>query len=59
MIIIFVDRDECTEGTHKCGSNENCENTKGSYICHCGQGYKTPEKNLKICIGKPHHNYKC
>ena len=46
-----IDRDECTEGTHKCGSNGNCENTKGSYICHCRRGYQTPSWNPRICIG--------
>lgn len=35
-----------------CTSNGNCENTKGSYICHCGRGYRTPEWDPKRCVGK-------
>ena len=56
IIMIIIDIDECTEGTHNCTSNGNCENTKGSYICHCGRGYRTPEWDARRCVGKPHHN---
>ena len=54
--MINIDINECTEGTHNCTSNGNCENTEGSYVCHCVQGYRTPARDTKRCIGKPHHN---
>lgn len=54
--MIIIDIDECTEGTHNCIFKRNCENTKGSYICHCGQRYRRPAWDAKRCEGKPHHN---
>ena len=54
--MINIDIDECTEGTHNCTSNDDCENTNGSNVCHCGQGYRTPARDPKRCIGKHHHN---
>ncbi|XP_023932116.1 uncharacterized protein LOC106156983 [Lingula anatina] len=34
-----LDVDECSRGTHDCGSNAACNNTVGSYICTCNTGY--------------------
>lgn len=47
----FIDKDECTDRTHKCGSTGICENTEGSYICYCGQGYRARSSNHRICDG--------
>ncbi|XP_028415686.1 adhesion G protein-coupled receptor E2-like [Dendronephthya gigantea] len=38
--------DECALGTHKCHSNAICNNTIGSYECHCRRGFAG---NGKIC----------
>ncbi|XP_076771596.1 adhesion G protein-coupled receptor E5 isoform X1 [Arvicanthis niloticus] len=34
------DVDECSSGQHQCHSSTICENTIGSYICHCRPGWK-------------------
>lgn len=49
----ILDIDECTnQESHECGSTGICQNTKGSYICHCGQGYKTLPGVHNACYGK-------
>ena len=34
---IIVDVDECSEGTNEC--TQNCNNTIGSYVCSCNDGF--------------------
>ena len=52
-ICLYIDIDECAANTHKCGTTGRCENTKGSYICHCGHGYNVIiENNFQYCQGK-------
>ena len=36
---MFVDINECTNGTDSCDVNANCTNTDGSYTCDCKTGY--------------------
>ena len=31
--------DECLSGNHTCDLNASCLNSKGSYTCHCNDGY--------------------
>ena len=45
-----TDINECTEGTAGCA--HKCNNTIGSYICSCDQGYRL-ESDGRICNGKP------
>ncbi|XP_028411848.1 uncharacterized protein LOC114534585, partial [Dendronephthya gigantea] len=33
------DYDECTQNTHACDPNADCENTDGSYTCQCRSGF--------------------
>lgn len=33
------DIDECSEESHDCAENAECDNTDGSYDCHCTIGY--------------------
>ena len=35
-----VDVDECDEDLHDCDANARCENTPGSFECHCEDGYE-------------------
>ena len=35
--MIFLDIDECTEGSRQC--TQNCSNTIGSYVCSCNEGF--------------------
>ena len=49
--------DECTLGLTTCGLNTNCENTMGSYICYCRDGYEEAAEGdagvrMAGCIGK-------
>ena len=44
--VAHADIDECLEGTHSCGEENNCRNTVGSYMC-CGDGYRLNDR----CIG--------
>ena len=36
-MIMFLDVDECAEGTDGCA--QTCTDTDGSYICSCDSGY--------------------
>ena len=36
---IFVDVDECSDGSHVCDVNAKCANTNGSHNCSCKEGY--------------------
>ena len=37
-IPLFIDIDECAEGTDRCA--QNCHNNIGSYTCSCNAGYR-------------------
>ena len=37
MSTIFVDMDECL--SNPCHVNANCDDTEGSFICQCNNGY--------------------
>ena len=39
MIDIYVDINECDDGTASCDVNAQCINTDGSYNCSCVSGY--------------------
>ena len=36
---LFSDINECSDGNHVCDVNSNCNNTDGSHICSCKEGY--------------------
>ena len=36
---LFLDINECSDGNHVCDVNSNCNNTDGSHICTCKEGY--------------------
>ncbi|XP_028250717.1 latent-transforming growth factor beta-binding protein 2-like [Parambassis ranga] len=43
------DIDECDNETI-CGNHGFCENTDGSFRCHCDQGYTNPPGDLTRCV---------
>ena len=45
---LFVDIDECLLSIDDC--EQTCENTDGSYVCHCGEGYMLNEDG-RTCKG--------
>ena len=47
-----ADLDECEFQLHSCDINAECENTIGSYECHCRSGYRG---NGRICNGNGVH----
>ena len=48
--IIITDIDECSRpDTNQCDSNALCNNTEGSYVCSCLNGYQGDGRN---CTGK-------
>lgn len=50
-IAFFSDVDECVTGVHKCEQGSTtCNNTQGSYICQCKNGYQ-PAQSLYKCQG--------
>ena len=51
-LIVVLDIDECTNGTHSCDVNAVCNNTRGSYNCTCKDGFYGDGMN---CTG----NYLC
>ena len=61
---IFLDIDECSEGSFSCRARQTCENTVGSYVCvgvsgrdpnvgrpSCEAGYVYNQINLR-CEGE-------
>ena len=47
--MIFIDIDECLEGTNGC--TQNCHNNIGSYTCSCHIGYRLAA-DQRTCIGE-------
>ena len=45
---IIVDIDECSVNTDNCDINARCNNTDGSYICVCNDGYMGDGQS---CVG--------
>lgn len=57
ILIIYLDIDECTEGSSGCA--QNCVNNYGSYKCKCRAGYslKADGKTCSGCKKKNVHIY--
>lgn len=45
---ILLDVNECADGTDNC--HQNCNNTVGSYVCYCDDGYQLDSGGI-ACIG--------
>ena len=52
---LCLDVDECELNPNICLSG-NCENTKGSFICHCDMGYSV-RKGTTGCTGERSNKY--
>ena len=39
ILLMLLDIDECSNGSHDCDVNANCTNTNGSHSCTCKEGY--------------------
>lgn len=39
FVLMFLDIDECAEGSYNCSLNAICDNTEGSYNCDCKPGF--------------------
>ena len=46
--VIYVDVDECADGTNEC--DQNCHNNDGSYTCSCNAGFTLNNDEL-FCDG--------
>ena len=51
FLLTVADDEECLAGF--CPHNSDCENTFGSYICHCHDGYT--KIGVNKCVGKDLH----
>ncbi|XP_076088892.1 uncharacterized protein LOC143059297 [Mytilus galloprovincialis] len=40
MTLLFLDINECLDGTDNCTSTSNCTNTDGSFTCICLEGFR-------------------
>ena len=47
-VVMFLDVDECAEGSHDCDVNAYCNNTVGSYQCTCKPAYYGNGKNCSL-----------
>ena len=47
-VAFCTDMDECLLSIHQC--DMICENTEGSYVCSCGEGYQL-DTDEYTCIG--------
>ena len=45
----YIDIDKCDLGTHNCDRNANCNDTIGSFVCTCNDGYSG---NGTSCTGE-------
>ena len=50
-----TDTNECKNNEHNCSDRMNCENTMGSFVCTCKEGYNSSMGNEEECPG----NKKC
>ena len=51
--IFFSDVNECVSGKHMCEQESTiCNNSLGSYTCHCKDGYEAMHKSIYKCQGK-------
>ena len=48
LVSLYVDIDECVEGTADCDANAECINLIPLYYCECNDGY---EGNGTVCEG--------
>ena len=46
------DIDECSLTDNTCGDEATCENTEGSYLCHCKNGFIKNEINVCIDVNE-------
>ena len=49
VIFMYIDENECMEGTHQCG--QICNNTLGSYTCSCLPCYRLASDE-RTCVGQ-------
>ena len=47
---ILIDINECVVNREICGASKKCNNTKGSYTCHCKSGFQQLPDNT--CQGR-------
>ena len=47
--LFALDVDECERDTHNC--QHDCNNTDGSFQCHCKEGYELDESDGISCNG--------
>ena len=52
-MVCFSDVNECTERTADC--EQTCENTNGSFVCSCIDGYTPNTDNTTCTISKLSH----
>ena len=50
---ISIDINECDQESDSC--QQHCNNTIGSYVCYCDDGYQLDEDTF--CIGNIMHHY--
>ena len=39
-LLLYIDIDECEDGTHNCSGDARCNNTAGNYTCECFDGFE-------------------
>lgn len=55
VLLLPSDIDECATGENQC--NQKCNNTEGSYLCSCVDGFRLDTDNV-TCIGRIWNEYK-
>lgn len=49
---MFLDSNECVEGTNDCFDDSLCTDTSTGFVCRCPEGYIDRDGDGKVCIGK-------
>ena len=50
--VLCTDLNECYYKNNSCHKFATCQNTEGSYICECEDGFRPDTRNASACKGK-------
>ncbi len=52
LVVTTLDIDECSVSVGICDVNADCQNTGGSYLCSCKDGFTGDGKTCSVAAGR-------